>query len=63
MSSWTQPPIDAIRAGSAAGVSLLAGTTAEEWNLFHVIDRASGSMDDARLERRLAKSVGDTRAT
>ncbi|HEX2381443.1 MAG TPA: carboxylesterase/lipase family protein [Acidimicrobiales bacterium] len=54
-----QPPIDAIRAGSAANVSLLAGTTAEEWNLFHLIDRASGPMDEIRLERRLAKSVGD----
>jgi para-nitrobenzyl esterase len=54
-----QAPIDAIRAGSAANVSLLAGTTAEEWKLFHVIDRAAGPMEDAHLERRLRKSVGD----
>jgi para-nitrobenzyl esterase len=54
-----QAPIDAIRAGSAANVSLLAGTTAEEWRLFHVMERAAGPMEDAHLERRLEKSVGD----
>ncbi len=54
-----QAPIDAIRGGSAADVSLLAGTTAEEWKLFHVMDRAAGPMEDAHLERRLQKSVGD----
>jgi para-nitrobenzyl esterase len=54
-----EAPIDAIRAGSAANVSLLAGTTAEEWKLFHVMERAAGPMEDAHLLRRLEKQVGD----
>src|SRR5262249_48526891 len=54
-----QPPIDAVRAGSAAHVSLLAGTTAEEWNLFHIMERASGPMEDPHLERLLARTDRD----
>ena len=54
-----EAPIEAIRAGSAANVSLLAGTTAEEWKLFSVMERAAGPMDDAHLRRRLEKAVGD----
>ncbi len=54
-----RPPIDAIRDGSAANVALLAGTTAEEWNLFHLMDRARGPMTDDHLRRRLSRSVGD----
>jgi para-nitrobenzyl esterase len=54
-----RPPIDAIRDGSAAHVALLAGTTAEEWNLFHLMDRAKGPMTHEHLRRRLARTVGD----
>jgi para-nitrobenzyl esterase len=57
-----QAPIESIRAGSAANVSLLAGTTAEEWKLFSVMERAAGPMDDAHLRRRLEKAVGDRAA-
>lgn len=46
-----RPPIEAIRAGAAAGIPLLTGTTAEEWNLFHVM--SPGGLDDTRLLRRL----------
>jgi para-nitrobenzyl esterase len=54
-----EAPIEAIRNGSAANVALLAGTTAEEWKLFHVMERAAGPMGDAHLLRRLEKQVGD----
>ena len=54
-----RPPIDAIRDGAAAGVKLLVGTTAEEWNLFHLMERASGPMSDEHLVRRLRRVVGD----
>lgn len=32
-----QPPIDALRAGAAAGIPVLVGTTAEEWKLFTIL--------------------------
>jgi para-nitrobenzyl esterase len=54
-------PMDAIRAGSAAGVSLVAGTTANEWNLFHVQARARGTLTSERLEHKLARVVGAER--
>jgi para-nitrobenzyl esterase len=54
-----QAPIDAIRDGAAASVSVLAGTTSEEWNLFHLMERAGAPMVDEQLRRRLARAVGD----
>lgn len=56
-----RPPLDAVAAGSAAGVPLLLGTTAEEWNLFHLPARQAGPMDEARARRRLARLVGAER--
>ncbi|MEY2457311.1 MAG: para-nitrobenzyl esterase [Acidimicrobiaceae bacterium] len=53
-----EPPLNAIRRGSAAGVSLLTGTTSDEWNLFHVMARANGRMDDDGLRRRVKRAVG-----
>jgi para-nitrobenzyl esterase len=50
-----EPPLDAVRAGRAASVPLLTGTTADEWNLFHIMRRAEGGMDDAALVRRAAR--------
>jgi len=57
-----QAPLDAIRAGLSAGVPVLVGTTADEWNLFHVMRRPSGGMDDAVLERRVARVLPAGRA-
>jgi para-nitrobenzyl esterase len=51
------PPIDAVRAGSAADVPLLTGTTREEWKLFSLMLR--GVEDDAQLMRRLGRIVDD----
>src|SRR5262249_31114269 len=41
-----RPPLDAVRAGSAAGVPLVAGSTAAEWNLFHLQSRMKGPLDE-----------------
>jgi para-nitrobenzyl esterase len=56
-----RPPLDAIRAGSAAGINLVIGTTADEWNLFQLQARSNGAVSDDRLLRRLAHVVGDDR--
>jgi para-nitrobenzyl esterase len=55
------PPLDAVRAGSAAGVHLIAGTTADEWNLFQIQARSTGNVTPERIRRRLARVVGDER--
>jgi para-nitrobenzyl esterase len=52
-----EPPLDAVRAGSAAGVALVAGSTAEEWNLFHMRSRAAGALTEERLRLRLVSLV------
>ncbi|HEX8804812.1 MAG TPA: carboxylesterase/lipase family protein [Acidimicrobiales bacterium] len=56
-----RPPAEAVRDGSAAGVPLVIGTTADEWNLFHMRVRTAGPLDEARLRRRLGRMVGAER--
>lgn len=56
-----QPPLKAVRDGSAAGVPLVIGTTADEWNLFHIQLRRNGPLSDDRLRRRLGRIVGRDR--
>jgi para-nitrobenzyl esterase len=56
-----RPAIDAVRAGSAADVRLVAGTTADEWNLFHLPARMRGPLSDDQLRRRLARLTGPDR--
>ncbi|HEY5719369.1 MAG TPA: carboxylesterase family protein, partial [Gammaproteobacteria bacterium] len=46
-------PIDAVRAGEARGVAVLAGVTADEWTLFAGLDPQLGQLDQAGLRRRL----------
>jgi para-nitrobenzyl esterase len=50
-----QPPLAAVRAGSAAGVPLVAGTTADEWNLFHLPARIAGALDADGLRRKVGR--------
>ncbi|HEX6417756.1 MAG TPA: carboxylesterase/lipase family protein [Acidimicrobiales bacterium] len=57
-----RPPLDAVRDGAAAGVRLVAGTTADEWNLFHLRERMGGPLSEDALRRRLARLVGADRA-
>jgi para-nitrobenzyl esterase len=53
-----QRAVDAVAAGSAAGVALVAGTTLDEWNLFSVIG-GDRSLDDETLRRRAGRVFGD----
>jgi para-nitrobenzyl esterase len=53
-----RPPLDAIRDGSAAQVALLTGTTREEWNLFHLMARATGSLSEDELVHRCERTFG-----
>ncbi|MCU0268271.1 MAG: carboxylesterase/lipase family protein [Acidimicrobiales bacterium] len=50
-----RPPLDAIRGGSAAGVALLTGTTAEEWRLFGIMLRAPE--DEDAIVRRIGRLI------
>ena len=55
-------PIDAIGGGSATGVSLLIGTTRDEWNLFGLMDPGLAEIDDAKMLRRAGALIGDETA-
>lgn len=50
-------PIDAVRAGEAAGVDLLVGTTRDEWNLFGLMAR--NVEDEETVVRRLGRLFED----
>lgn len=56
-----QHPLEAVRGGSAADVPLVIGTTADEWNLFHLPSRQSGPLAEDVLRRRLGRIVGAER--
>ncbi len=47
-------PLDAIAAGSSAGVAMLCGTNADEMTLFSIVDPTLATMDDAAVAGRLA---------
>jgi para-nitrobenzyl esterase len=53
-----EPPLAAVRAGSAAGVPVLVGTTRDEWRLFEFLDPGQREMDDAGFNARVAERVG-----
>jgi para-nitrobenzyl esterase len=57
-----RPPVEAVRDGDAAGIPLVVGTNADEWNLFHVQARIAGALDDDALRRRVARLVPADRA-
>ena len=52
-----RPPLEAVRAGDAAGIPLVVGTTADEWNIFHLQARMAGALDDDKLRRRVGRMV------
>lgn len=54
-----ESPLAGIGAGSASNVPVLIGTTAEEFRLFTVMDRARGGIDDDRLVHRATKLFGE----
>jgi len=54
-------PLAAVQRGSAAGVDLLTGTTAEEFRLFTVMLQAD-PLADSGLRRRVVRVAGEERA-
>lgn len=52
-------PIDAVRAGSAAGVSLLVGSTLDEWKLLGPSDPSIYALNANSLVERVAATVGN----
>nr|AEK77432.1 EstDL30 [uncultured bacterium] len=55
-------PIEAVRAGSAAGVPIIAGTTTEEWKLWTALDSKFHTMDEDKLARWAERMFGDEAA-
>lgn len=55
-------PIAAIRAGSAAGIPLLTGTTREEWKLFSAPNPATRLMSAKNLAARIERLAGEAAA-
>jgi para-nitrobenzyl esterase len=51
--------IEQVRAGSAAGIPVLTGTTADEWKLFTAARPKLRLMDGAKLRRYTAGLVGE----
>jgi para-nitrobenzyl esterase len=54
--------IASVRAGSAAGIPVLTGTTADEWKLFTASRPKLRLMDGAKLRRYTASLVGEDHA-
>jgi para-nitrobenzyl esterase len=54
--------IEQVRAGSARGVPILAGTTMEEWKLFTAARPKLRLMDEAKLRRYTAGLAGEDHA-
>ena len=52
-------PIDAVRAGAAAGIPLLTGTTREEWKLFSAPNPATRLMSAKSFTARIERAAGD----
>lgn len=50
-------PLDALRAGSAAGMPLMIGTNLDEMKLFGLFDPTFGTLDDAGLRRRAERAL------
>lgn len=54
--------IESVRAGSAKGVTLMTGTTRDEWRLFTASAAKLRLMDNDKLKRMTAGIVGEDRA-
>jgi para-nitrobenzyl esterase len=51
------PPLDRIRSGCAADVSLLVGSNRDEYKLWSVADRKARELDEAALLRRCQRNI------
>jgi para-nitrobenzyl esterase len=54
-----EAPIEAIGKGQAAGVSVLVGTTRDEWKLFALLDPSVTQLDDDGLAKRVGNLIAD----
>ena len=50
-------PLQAVRDGACKGVSLLVGSTRDEWKLFVLMDPSVQGLDEAKLRERLGREV------
>ena len=55
-------PIERIRAGSATGIAVMAGCTAEEWKLFSSLDPLATNMSEDTLLEAVGGIFGDATA-
>jgi para-nitrobenzyl esterase len=51
------PPLERIRSGSAADVSLLIGSNRDEYKLWHLVDPKARELDHAALLRRCQRNI------
>jgi para-nitrobenzyl esterase len=58
-----RPPLDAIRAGSAAGVGLISGTNKDEIKLFQFADESLATLTDEELLTRVRAYCDDRAET
>ncbi|MDJ0865895.1 MAG: carboxylesterase/lipase family protein [Myxococcota bacterium] len=49
----THHPVEAVRGGNARDVTLMIGTTRDEWRLFNAFDPGSRGLDEAALAARI----------
>ena len=54
-----EPPLRAVANGSAAGVAILAGTTAEEMRLFGALDKSLRTLNETTFGERTKMFIGD----
>ncbi|MFH0768657.1 MAG: carboxylesterase/lipase family protein [Chloroflexota bacterium] len=52
-------PIGSIKAGSADGIPLIAGTTADEWRRWQAVDPAIENLDEGRMFGRFRRMMPD----
>ena len=55
-------PIERVRAGSAAGIAIMAGCTTEEWKLFSALDPLATNMSEEALTEAISDIFGDSAA-
>jgi para-nitrobenzyl esterase len=55
--SLPTPPEVAIAAGASADIDLLVGTNSEEMRMFLLTEQVAGEVDEARLQRRVARAL------
>ncbi|MBW2622160.1 MAG: carboxylesterase/lipase family protein, partial [Deltaproteobacteria bacterium] len=52
-----QFPLDAVKGGSAKGISILVGSTLEEWNLFGAMDPRVTKSDEVQMLKRCRRLI------